>query len=182
LAAGLTRSSNRWLDPEFVRAWDRRGSSPLRTEQLEILATVVKDGYRPGSRILDLGCGSGKVEKLILESLPGARFTCVDRSPAMLDLAQARLRPIGERCRDRIATDNRSLCGPFRSVLGRLQRIAGADSGECSSRFADPKHASDEHPATLEQYFRWLRQAGLNPGVLHLHFHKALIAATRSHR
>ncbi|MCX6844183.1 MAG: class I SAM-dependent methyltransferase [candidate division WOR-3 bacterium] len=226
-------SPGRWGDRDFIRVWDARPPTPLRDEQLDILATVVKDGYRKGARILDLGCGTGNVEKLILDRLPVARFTCVDRSPVMLEFARDKLKDHDGQCNlvqselgrlsplrlpgrpfqfvisvnvihelthaakhrlfrscrdaiaragmlliiDRLAIDNRRLRGPYQSVLQRLQRVHGVDTGEYSAHFADPGHKDDEHAATLDQYFRWLLQAGFHPTLLHLHFHKALIAA-----
>ncbi len=226
-------SPGRWGDRDFIRVWDARPPTPLRAEQLDILATAVKDGYRKGARILDLGCGTGNVEKLILDRLPVARFTGVDRSPVMLEFARDKLKDHGDRCRfvqselghlsplrlpgrpfqfiisvnvihelthpakrrlfrscrstiartglllivDRLAIDNRRLRSPYQSVLRRLQHIHGIESGEYSAHFADPEHKDDEHAATLDQYFRWLRKASFRPALLHLHFHKALIAA-----
>ena len=226
-------SPGRWGDRDFIRVWDARPPTPLRAEQLDILATAVKDGYRKGARILDLGCGTGNVEKLILDRLPVARFTGVDRSPVMLEFARDKLKDYADRCHfvqsdlgrlsplrlpgrpfrfiisvnvihelphpvkrrlfrscrstiartgllliiDRLAIDNRSLRSPYQSVLQRLQRVHGIEAGEYSAYFADPGHKDDEHPATLDQYFRWLHQAGFRPALLHLHFHKALIAA-----
>ena len=225
--------AGRWGNRDFIRVWDARPPTPLSAEQLDILATVVKDGYRKGARILDLGCGTGKTEKLILNSLPVARFTGVDRSPVMLEFARDKLKDYADQCHfvqsdlgrlsplrlpgrpfrfivsvnvihelphpakrrlfrscrsaiartgllliiDRLATDNHSLRQPYQSVLQRLQRLHGVEAGEYSTHFADPKHKDDEYPATLDQYFRWLRRAGFSPALLHLHFHKALIAA-----
>lgn len=42
-------------------------------------------------RVLDLGCGTGKLTAHVLESLPCARVTAVDLSPAMVDTARERL-------------------------------------------------------------------------------------------
>jgi len=225
---------DKWYDPTFIRVWDARPATPLRAEQLDILATVIRDNYRKGGRILDLGCGTGRVEQLILDLLPVARFTSVDRSPAMLDMVRRRLIEYGAQCRlvqcdlnrlsttdlpdrpfqfivsvnmihelphpakcrlfrlcrrvisrtglllivDRIALDRRSLSRPYRSALARLQRIAHTESGEYSSQWANPRTKDDEHPATLDEYFRWLRAAGFVPGLLHLHCHKALLVAS----
>jgi SAM-dependent methyltransferase len=170
---------------------------------------------------------------VILERLPVARFTCVDRSEVMLDFAGKRLRRFGDQCRfvtadlarpdalrvpgsrfrfiitvdaihelpdaakvrlfkfcrrnltrdglllilDRIALDLPRFRRPLASVLGRLQRVAGSRSGQFSDCFADPRHRDHEHPFALEPYFQRLRRAGFSPALLHLHFHKALIAA-----
>ncbi|EQD43034.1 Methyltransferase type 12 domain protein, partial [mine drainage metagenome] len=46
---------------------------------------------------MDLGAGSGKVESLLFERIPGIRVVGVDNSSAMLDLARARLQPYGDR-------------------------------------------------------------------------------------
>jgi SAM-dependent methyltransferase len=225
--------ADKWLDAGFIRVWDARPSSLLRREQLDILAAVVKDNYRKGSRILDLGCGTGKLEQLLLARLPRARFTSVDRSPAMLEVAREKLwssaaqvefvqhdltrlsaarlpgrpfrfivsvnviheltdtakRCLFRACRsnvarngtlliiDRVVIERQRLREPYSAVLHRLQRLNGEASGELSSDFVNPRAPDHEHPATLDQYFRWLRSAGFTPGLLHLHFHKALIAA-----
>ena len=46
----------------------------------------------PAPRLLDLGCGTGALAELVLGALPGARLTCVDLSPRMVEAARARLR------------------------------------------------------------------------------------------
>jgi tRNA (cmo5U34)-methyltransferase len=225
---------DKWQDADFIRVWDARPPSLLRREQLDILASVIAAGYRRGSRILNLGCGTGKLEQLILAHLPEARFTSVDRSAPMIEVARARLkrystqiafvqqdlsqvagtrlpgrpfqfivsvnvihelphmakRQLFQFCRrnitktgtllviDRIAIERRRLHSAYDAVLRRLQRLNGNASGELSSHFAAPGAPDHERPATLEQYLTWLRRAGFTPAVPHLHFHKALIAAT----
>lgn len=82
-----------WRDPETARRWDAAAyaHNPTRREQLDILVSVLAGLWQPGAGILDLGCGSGQVEEVILRRLPDARLVGVDSSPAMLDLARARL-------------------------------------------------------------------------------------------
>jgi SAM-dependent methyltransferase len=228
----------RWGDREFVKVWDSQPTMPLKKEQLDILADVIKDNWRSGARILDLGCGTGKTEALILQRLPVARFICVDRSEVMLGFARERLQGFGAQCRfvttdldrlasqavpgspfrfiitvdaihevpdaakarlfnfcrqnlthdglllihDRIALDLHGFHRPLASVLGRLQRQTGSHSGQLSDSFVDPRNHDHEHPLELEAHFRMLRRAGLTPALLHLHLHKALIAAKPQRR
>lgn len=42
-------------------------------------------------RLLDLGCGTGALAALVLEGVPGARLSCVDLSPEMVEIARKRL-------------------------------------------------------------------------------------------
>jgi SAM-dependent methyltransferase len=91
--------SDKWRDRAFIRVWDAQPTNLLKAEQLDMLTAVIMDNWRRGSRILDLGCGTGKTEALILERLPVARFTCVDRSEVMLDFARKRLHRFGDQCR-----------------------------------------------------------------------------------
>ena len=48
-------------------------------------------------RVLDAGCGSGRVTELLLQRLPRGRVVAVDASPGMLQEAERRLAPYGER-------------------------------------------------------------------------------------
>jgi SAM-dependent methyltransferase len=222
-----------WGDRDFVRVWDGQPTNPLKAEQLDILSAVVKENWRRGARILDLGCGTGKTEALILQRLPVARFTCVDRSEVMLDFARQKLDRFADQCQfvtadlarpekltvpgapfrfiitvdvihelpdaakarlfkfcrrsltrdglllilDRVAIDRLRFRRPMASVLSRLQRLTGSRSGQFSDCFVDPRHQDHEHPLALDPYFRLLRRAGFSPALLHLHLHKALIAA-----
>ncbi len=91
--------STRWQDPLFVRTWDKQPLNPLKRQQLQILAHIAMTCWRQHSHILDLGCGTGKTAELLLSHLPDARFTGVDRSSTMLQLAQKRLRAFAKRVR-----------------------------------------------------------------------------------
>lgn len=48
-------------------------------------------------RVLDAGCGSGRVTERLAARLPRGRVVALDGSPAMIETARARLAPFGER-------------------------------------------------------------------------------------
>jgi ubiquinone/menaquinone biosynthesis C-methylase UbiE len=112
----------RWGDRDFVKVWDSRPVNLLKAEQLDILTAVIRHNWRKGSRILDLGCGTGKTEERVFEKLPVARFSCVDRSEVMLGFARKRLAAHARQCRfvvadlshiERLSLSDR----PFRFVV-----------------------------------------------------------------
>jgi ubiquinone/menaquinone biosynthesis C-methylase UbiE len=87
-----------WSDPAFAEEWDKVDSQrhPTRGEQLDILTSVIADSYEPGKYILDIGCGSGQVEELILKKNPQTKIVGVDSAAAMLVLAKKRLTAYGD--------------------------------------------------------------------------------------
>jgi len=48
-------------------------------------------------RVLDAGCGSGRVTQLLAERLPGGHVVALDASAAMVEAARQRLAPFGDR-------------------------------------------------------------------------------------
>ena len=48
-------------------------------------------------RVLDAGCGSGRVTELLADRLPRGRVVALDGSPAMIAAARERLAPFGDR-------------------------------------------------------------------------------------
>lgn len=46
---------------------------------------------RSGERVLDLACGTGELERRLVEAVPGATVVGVDISPAMIDRARSKL-------------------------------------------------------------------------------------------
>jgi tRNA (cmo5U34)-methyltransferase len=88
-----------WTNPEFAGEWDATMTSLnlMRAEQLDILLTILSDLYRPGTTLLDIGMGSGRVEELLFERIPNAMLVGTDFSEAMLDIARARLTPYSDR-------------------------------------------------------------------------------------
>jgi tRNA (cmo5U34)-methyltransferase len=87
-----------WLNPAFARNWDAGAEvgNPTRALQLDLVTALVAAEYRPGSTILDLGAGSGQVERLLLAARPDARIVAVDASSPMLALAKDRLADAGD--------------------------------------------------------------------------------------
>jgi trans-aconitate 2-methyltransferase len=81
-----------------VRQWDGdsydRVSDPMVKMGREVLARLPLAG---GERVLDAGCGSGRITEELLARLPHGQVIAVDLSPSMLAAAERRLaRPIAE--------------------------------------------------------------------------------------
>jgi trans-aconitate 2-methyltransferase len=74
---------DRVADPQFE--WGR-----------EVLARLELAG---GETVLDAGCGSGRVTRLVAERVPQGRVVGVDASPSMIELARKRLADLGDRVR-----------------------------------------------------------------------------------
>ncbi len=85
-------------DPEVAKKWENGGTihNPLRAEQLEILVEIVRRTYREDHVILDLGYGTGQVDKLILEAVNHAKIVGIDWSDAMMEIAKNRLNDFGD--------------------------------------------------------------------------------------
>jgi trans-aconitate 2-methyltransferase len=73
----------------------QRVSAPLEAMGREVLDRLE---LRGGERVLDAGCGTGRVTATLLERLPRGEVVAVDGSPAMVAEAQERLGP-GVDCR-----------------------------------------------------------------------------------
>jgi SAM-dependent methyltransferase len=86
-------------DAQTAQEWDRDTVwyNPTRPEQLDLLLTLLADHLQPGATLIDLGFGSGQVEKLLFERIPTVKVIGVDHSPAMMSLARERLQPYQDR-------------------------------------------------------------------------------------
>ncbi|QDV35523.1 class I SAM-dependent methyltransferase [Tautonia plasticadhaerens] len=84
-----------FTDAATARAWDAdpAARNPARTEQLDLLLTIIEQEHRPGTAILDIGMGSGRVEESLFGRLPEVHVVGIDHSEAMLGLAAGRLAP-----------------------------------------------------------------------------------------
>lgn len=133
---------------EVAIHWDQNSEerNPIRDEQLTILVSAVQATFTGGHCLLDLGYGSGKVEERLFQEVPSIRVLGVDKSAAMMELAEARLKPV--------------------DLPDHQQRLANRG----------------DYPVSLQSHLEWLTQVGFEVASLHLHTHRALLAAVkRSH-
>jgi trans-aconitate 2-methyltransferase len=81
-----------------TRDWDARTydrvADPMTRWGAGVLERLRLEG---DERVLDAGCGSGRVTELLAERLPRGRVIALDGSPAMIDAARERLAPFGDR-------------------------------------------------------------------------------------
>lgn len=96
-------------------------SHPTRGEQLDILATVIADRAVTDDRILDFGCGTGYVAKLILAKRADVSITGIDLKPDSLAEARRNLMPYEDR---------------FDGYAGNLEALNEIDVPDGPYRFA----------------------------------------------
>jgi len=71
----------------LAASWDEQHSRPEEVERLRRFAVHFR--LRPGARVLDVGCGSGRLVPLILEAVgAGGSLVELDFAPGMVDLAR----------------------------------------------------------------------------------------------
>ncbi len=80
------------------RDWDARTydrvADPMTRWGLAVLDRLPLDG---DERVLDAGCGTGRVTEQLASRLPDGRVIALDGSPAMIEAARDRLAPFGDR-------------------------------------------------------------------------------------
>ncbi len=80
---------HRWDAPTYDRV-----SDPMARWGAAVLDRLVLDGHE---RVLDAGCGTGRVTEELAERLPDGHVVALDASPAMIAEARRRLARFGER-------------------------------------------------------------------------------------
>lgn len=86
-------------DPTGPRDWDGRTYDRVADPMTRWGTTVLERlPLRGDDRVLDAGCGSGRVTEQLLERLgPDGRVVALDGSPSMVAAARERLAPFGDR-------------------------------------------------------------------------------------
>jgi trans-aconitate 2-methyltransferase len=84
--------------PAQPRDWDARTYDRVADPQTRWGQAVLDRLPLEGTeRVLDAGCGSGRVTELLAARLPNGRVVALDASPGMIEAARARLAPLGDR-------------------------------------------------------------------------------------
>jgi trans-aconitate 2-methyltransferase len=74
-----------------TRDWDAASYDRVSTPQVEMARPVLdRLALAGGEKVLDAGCGSGRVTALLLERLPRGRVVAVDAAPSMVEQARER--------------------------------------------------------------------------------------------
>jgi trans-aconitate 2-methyltransferase len=109
--------------PPVSRDWDARTYDSVAAPQ-ERWGRAVLDRLplRGDERVLDAGCGSGRVTEALAERLPDGHVVALDASPSMIDACRARLERFGDRVEYVVADLGRPL--PIRSPVDAIVSTA----------------------------------------------------------
>jgi len=84
--------------PSTPRDWDARTYDRVADPMTRWGAAVLdRLPLRGDERVLDAGCGTGRVTERLAERLPGGRVVALNGSPSMIDTARGRLARFGDR-------------------------------------------------------------------------------------
>ncbi|OGO41139.1 MAG: hypothetical protein A2Z04_08925 [Chloroflexi bacterium RBG_16_57_9] len=97
--AGSSLYQQSYQGRERAEHWERRADLviPRRQEVFEVILAVLPFPREAAIRVIDLGSGTGSLAEKILQGWPRAAVMCVDSSPEMVEIGQARLTDFGER-------------------------------------------------------------------------------------
>ena len=145
---------NEWATASHAVAYLDRGPvyPPHRDEGEAVLVAELPASV---ARVLDLGCGDGRLLAVVLAARPGASGVAVDMSPPMLEAARARF--AGD---DRVDVVEHDLDRPLPASLGPFDAVV--------SSFAI-HHCEDPRKRTLfGEVFGLLRPGGLFANLEHV--------------
>ena len=78
----------------MTRDWDAAAYDRVSAPQVEMAREVLERLDLHGDEtVLDAGCGSGRVTRMLVERLPDGRVIAVDAAPSMVEQARASLPP-----------------------------------------------------------------------------------------
>ena len=81
---------------DYIHGYNERESERLLAQASSVLDLLHRDTrYPPGSRVLEVGCGTGAQTAALASTSPGAHFVSFDRSIDSLQQASARVAAVG---------------------------------------------------------------------------------------
>jgi len=88
-----------WFDADFVANWLERQEQrrPERLRQYSMVRALFPRRPDETFRYIDIACGDGALDEMLLTRFTGAHATLVDGSPVMVERAKERLKPFGDR-------------------------------------------------------------------------------------
>ena len=93
-----------WRDTDFARDWAQGDAFRDLLDFPRRMAAAIVAGDNPApATVVDVGAGPGAVLEVFLRQFPQANGIWTDASTAMLELAQEKLAPFGDRVEYRIA-------------------------------------------------------------------------------
>ena len=121
------RPRENWADEAYVAYWlEREATRPRdRLRDFRIVRALLPRTRDESFRYMNIGCGDGPLDEVLLEAFPNARATLVDGSETMLSSARSRLQPFGNRV-DYVQVDLlspdwvSSVGGPFDAAVSTI--------------------------------------------------------------
>jgi trans-aconitate 2-methyltransferase len=127
----------------MTRTWDAAAYHRLSAPQLEWAKQVLERlPLRGDEAVLDAGCGSGRVTRLLLDRLPRGRVVAVDSAASMVEHARAALDP------ERVLV--------FQADLTELELDEPVDAAFSNAVF----HWVQDHDALFTRLYEALRPGG----------------------
>jgi tRNA (cmo5U34)-methyltransferase len=96
----MSMSDSSWKDGEVALGYlkERCRAVPHGEDQVEMLLDLIGHFLPEPGRIIDLGCGDGFLERVLLPAYPRARAVLIDHSEPMLERARVEMAPFAGRC------------------------------------------------------------------------------------